>query len=639
MATQKVQYQVEIAKVGDGAIKAAAELQQVQVEAEKARVRLKAMSAEGLAVWQREAERAQVSTMSAGLALGTLGTTSSRVRDAIQGLGASARLIGFTVFPEATGAAVGLKAGYDAVRNSAAALGVGMSRLLGPIAIVGTTVYAGVEYWRMYKAQVEATGSALEAYVKTTQVQVSLEERLQALKKSGLIDPDRIKKLQAGAQSQKGVEIDAEESWAEWLGRQVYGGERKKTVIGESDAHYQARIHRTALQAADDQKYVEQQRGGRQLHEQAAGVLDTFKAGGLSGEEAQVHATEAAYKNARKELQELGKQGVTVSGLLAELDTAEADRIRAIHDQKLANNQQEAMQELDAAAQRIEHESAQAEQIRSFRSQMIADSLSDEDRVRFANLNTFQERMRQIQQLSLAEEISGQQELDLINAATAAYNRQDAEIKKAEFAASELGQISQQAAQQFSAGFSNAFLDFVSGTKSAGEAFKEFASSFLRQIAQMIMQTIILNAIKSTGLFAAEGGTYFAAQGGVYPRMMAMGGVASVSQPTYFPRFNVVAGEAGPEMLTVLARPRMMQIGGVEAAVGNAGPQRLAITDAAALAGRSASGGGSAEVLIRLSPGLEGSITQNSIEGARVRIVRDMKEDSELSQTTRKLVS
>ena len=101
----------------------------------------------------------------------------------------------------------------------------------------------------------------------------------------------------------------------------------------------------------------------------------------------------------------------------------------------------------------------------------------------------------------------------------------------------------------------------------------------------------------------------------------------------------MVAGEAGPEMLTVLSRPRLMQIGGVEAAVGNAGPHRLAITDAADLAGRSNNGGGAAEIVIRLSPGLEADITKNSIEGARIRIVRDMHEDSELSQTTRKLVS
>ncbi len=634
MPTQKLQYEIEIAKTGDGAVRAAQELQAVQAEADKARARLKAMSAEGLAVWQREADRAHVSTMSASLALGKLGDSSNKVHEAIRGLTSSARIIGFTVFPEATAAAEGLKVGYEAVKNSAAALGIGMGRLLGPVAAIGTVVYAGVEYWRAYKAGVEATNSALDAFVRNAELRLSLEERLKALQKTGLVEPGRMARLQAGAGPQNQQETYVEQSWLDWIkGGMVPGTKRKKIVVGESDTEFEKRIHKTTQEVLSDQQFVRK----TNLGTKASGIVDTFQAGGLSGEEAQVHAEAAAYQQAREELKALGKEGISVEGSLKELESAHAERIRGIHEQKLADQQQEAMQELDAAAQRIASEQAEADQIRSFKAQVTADSLSDEDRVKFANLQTFQDRMRHIQELSLAEQIGGQEELDLIDAASGAYEHQDAEIKKAQFAASDLGKISQQAAEQFSAGFTNAFLDFVSGTKSAGDAFKEFASSFLRMIAQMIMQTIILNAIKSTGLFAAEGGTFFAAQGGVYPRMMAVGGVATVGQATYLPRFNVLAGEAGPEMLTVLSRPRLMQIGGVEAAVGNAGPQRLAITDAAAL--ERGGQAGSMEILVRLTPGLEASITQNSIEGARVRIVRDMKEDSELSQTTRKLVS
>jgi len=48
---------------------------------------------------------------------------------------------------------------------------------------------------------------------------------------------------------------------------------------------------------------------------------------------------------------------------------------------------------------------------------------------------------------------------------------------------------------RFAAGFSNAFTDFVSGTQSAKDAFKEFAAEFLIYIAKMILQKTIFNAL------------------------------------------------------------------------------------------------------------------------------------------------
>lgn len=60
-------------------------------------------------------------------------------------------------------------------------------------------------------------------------------------------------------------------------------------------------------------------------------------------------------------------------------------------------------------------------------------------------------------------------------------------------------------AMNFSAGLSNAIMDVANGTKSAGEAFREFAAQFLAQIAQMIIQQMIFNALKGSFGFA-EGG-------------------------------------------------------------------------------------------------------------------------------------
>jgi len=57
----------------------------------------------------------------------------------------------------------------------------------------------------------------------------------------------------------------------------------------------------------------------------------------------------------------------------------------------------------------------------------------------------------------------------------------------------------------FASGMTEAFGAMIDGSKSASEAFGDFAKSFLSQIAEMILQQIVLNALK-TGLGFASGG-------------------------------------------------------------------------------------------------------------------------------------
>jgi len=152
-------------------------------------------------------------------------------------------------------------------------------------------------------------------------------------------------------------------------------------------------------------------------------------------------------------------------------------------------------------------------------------------------------------------------------------------------------------------------------------------------VAQMILQLLIMRALKSS--FGSALG--LAAGGFAAPVMAANGlaGVSEVSGATYFPRFNVVAGEAGREMMTVLARPRFMEVGGVQAVVGNAGGNRLAITDADQLA--NAGGGGVVVIEVRHSPETEARIVENSVKGAVVRVTSEMSRDTKLSRVTKQL--
>lgn len=63
---------------------------------------------------------------------------------------------------------------------------------------------------------------------------------------------------------------------------------------------------------------------------------------------------------------------------------------------------------------------------------------------------------------------------------------------------------------------SSTLVDVISGTKSAGEAFAAFAKQVLQQVAQMIVQLLIMKALKmSMGMFFSEGGAVPFSNGGI----------------------------------------------------------------------------------------------------------------------------
>lgn len=229
--------------------------------------------------------------------------------------------------------------------------------------------------------------------------------------------------------------------------------------------------------------------------------------------------------------------------------------------------------------------------------------------------------------------LTEKQSLDLRREAEIARRNSITEIKAQ---LTDLQQLGRGISEQFASGFSAAFVSFLDGTKSAKEAFGDFARSFLSQVAQMIMEQMILNAI--SGIF---GGKKLAANGGIFPRMMAAGGlqgVHDVSSPTYFPRFNVMAGEAGREMMTVLARPRMMEIGGMQAVVGSAQGNRLAITSADALAQRGGAGG-TIVIQVQGTPDFEARVVSSSVKGAQVQVANDMRADTPISRGVKSLTA
>jgi len=305
-----------------------------------------------------------------------------------------------------------------------------------------------------------------------------------------------------------------------------------------------------------------------------------------------------------------------------------------------------------------------AEQRSRLGRELIGATLPEDERKQFEASGNFTDRLNEIAELRRQEGITAEERDKFSALAQKGYEKEIALIrnqaaahKELALLASENFKLISQGTQQFAAGLSEALVaSFTEGS----DALKRFAAQFMQQIAEMILKALILRAIWSaitglggssgvaTGVTGVTSGLGFAgetaptgfADGGIVPRMMAAGGIAGlsmVSQPTYFRDFNAVVGERGPEIMTVLSRPKMMQVGGIEAAVGRAGGfGELAITRASDLQHGQA---GRSEVVIRLEPGLRGEIVQEAVGGARVVIVRDMRDDSELSQATRKLVS
>ncbi|MDX1951515.1 MAG: tape measure protein [Verrucomicrobiota bacterium] len=236
-------------------------------------------------------------------------------------------------------------------------------------------------------------------------------------------------------------------------------------------------------------------------------------------------------------------------------------------------------------------------------------------------------------------------------------------------------EVGRDAQVQFAGGLARSFTSIIEGSKNAKEAFRDFAASFLKQVAEMIMQTLILMAVqRAVGMIFPTPVPNVAALGGIFPSpifaahgALALGGpipgVGEVSQETYLPKFNVIAGEAGREILTVLAQPHMAEINGVRAMLGNAQGRKLAILSAAdlphlappkmmslggmigggSLSAATSSGPsspmpqGKIEIVVRPDRGAEAAITHNAIEGALARVTNELTVDSAISQNVKRL--
>ena len=145
----------------------------------------------------------------------------------------------------------------------------------------------------------------------------------------------------------------------------------------------------------------------------------------------------------------------------------------------------------------------------------------------------------------------------------------DFDVKKINDANSALGKFKQsftdlgtKAVQDFASATSKAFIGFIKGAEDAGQSFKDFAASMLENIADLIIQSLILYAVQAALKALFSGATaapdvsgIIASTAGDYARA-ASGGI--VTKPTW-----LLAGEGGqPEMILPLSKAQEQGFGG-----------------------------------------------------------------------------
>jgi len=508
---------------------------------------------------------------------------ASKMRQAASAMSGELRLLALGAFPQFAQQAT--IAGLALNSTAASAKILGVSAVGAGAGIVGfaAAIWTGVEALNTYKARLEESRTAQQQLDQDMALAKTLMKHLNDALDSGRISAEKYEEIRQKIRAS------------------LFQGNEGKLK------EEQAGLHAVALEM---EKYNAIVYGGLELKRKL--TLETLS--GYNKEIGQIKWT-------REETEELIKAEEKRTG-------QKREDLRLLADRIAKQQSNRAIEQKNLDLDRLSFDA-------------VKDSLSDQDRqVRELGLH-YDQLVLKIFDLGESGAISYEQVLLLQDQLGESLHRATEKIKAQQLATSEWGRVATSAAQSFASGFSSA----VTGAfREGGEAFKKFGAQFLEQIGQMIIQAVILRAI-----FSALGGGAWAsaitgiksAQGGIYPRQMASGGIAGValaSAPVYFPRFNVQAGEAGPEWLTVLRSPRMMQVGGVRAAVGYAGNEELALSRATDLQ-RGGPGAGRLKIDINLDPGLRAQITGDAAQVAEIRINNNLRQDTETSRAVKGLIT
>ena len=612
MAEQRVQYEIEIKRTGDGALLAATELKAVGQAAQQAGVPMAAST--GRFVELKHATEATRKSMAA-------------MRDVTV-------LVGLQAFPQLSGAIFTGTSAMSALRSVAVATGASMSVV--SIAAVGLAagVWTAVESFRALHAVQAETKSRMMLDEEAGDNALRLAATIGKLREETKLTADEADRLvrilnRGGYENIRTVQMALRGLVGTGVGDKALADNR--TLLNTANLELLSGADRDLL--ALDQKFQSNNKAFFAARAAARPTTSGTAQTAFDQESISQSITLfAAYQTQQQRIYDAENQHAL-------------ERDAQIEAEKEALSS-EIQQQLQQITQRVEAERQANEQIKTFKDQLVLDSLTGEARELEAIEQKYQRELKLLDDLSAASKITAAEQMRMSQQLDAMRTNEINKVKQLNLDIQTNKQIGEDAAKLFASGFSQAFMDFVSGTKSAGEAFKEFAAAFLREVARMIIQTLILRAISSIFGAAGGGGGGAAsisagtdAQGGIHFAADGIPGIANISAPTFFPRFNVLAGEAGSEMMTVMARPHRLSIGGIDAVVGNVGPNKVAMTSASDLAAAGGAAGGNLNINVSFSPGVIADITENSVQRARVAVAQDVRDNTTMSRNIRQLVS
>jgi hypothetical protein len=364
----------------------------------------------------------------------------------------------------------------------------------------------------------------------------------------------------------------------------------------------------------------------------------------------------ANYEERLRQIQTLSSQ----AGLsIEEKSKLEEEAARAYLAQtyEIASKEEEVRSK--AAMDEYEQTKAYLEAEGQLRDQIVQSELQGQELEMYTATRNHERRVQQIQEMKGLDE---ERYARLMQLEDELYQREQQRIQKqktfAEDMSKSINELELAGVKLFSQGLGHAI---VESFEKGGSAFKEFARNFMKQMAEMILQAVIFNALIAAGRamglsFAGGGKTIANAQGGLH--LAASGFMGMTAGPTVLPKFNVLAGEAGQEMLAVLAKPRTVDMNGVGATIGNIGRERMALVNADTLeqltgtqrkaAGGYSSGGsfgspggvgGTVHITVSMESGLRSDIVNEASNVSVDKVTREMGTHSVLSETTKRLVS
>jgi len=591
MDNTTAKYSVEVTREGNGANEAAQQFRKLEEAAISARN----------AVNNVNNPTTVVTNSFTGLRQTTVAT-----RAALANLSNVGSILGLTTIPQVTTSALVLTSTMSSLRAVAVASGAGLGMIGAALASLVAVLAAASTGWDAYKAKQEEAASSWDLYNQQIDLRKRMLESIAKYEGQGY--------LGAGTYTAASVDLWADDDPA---------------VVTKKLRTWREKVM-ALVPTADQDKAIAQ----------LSKLYDDMIARTLDGFEKERFEANRTFKERRAQLAELaakaGYKDEQVDRVLAKAtaeDKMVMDRIAAREREEIARKEREAQAEIARQAnqeiealernltlQALEQGGSRTEiaEREYARRRELATRLYEEGKIDEERTTQLYEEA-QIKRLSLEQKVERESRLRIMSIV-------DMQVS---------------AAESFATNMSQAFVSFAAGTASAEQAFRQFGASFLQQVSQMIMQMLILKAIQ--GVFPGIGttpvvGAGAAANGGMFPRYAASGlsGVYPVSTATYLPRFNVVAGEAGREMLTVLARPRFMNLGGISAVVGKAAGQDLAISPASDLS-RTASG----RVVIELTHSDESKarIIEQSINGAEVRVTQRLNQHSTLREAVKRASS